>query len=66
MKAFMIRKYLKNERCTSFSVLLLDSVVNVEEKYYLQIFLEEWKYAVKKKKIIILLTLSPPQCEKIK
>ena len=41
-----------NECCACLSVVLLDSTVNVAEKYYPQIFLEECKYAVKKKKII--------------
>ena len=36
-----------NEYCTSLSVILLDSIVNVDGKYYPQIFLES-KYAVKK------------------
>ena len=35
-----------------FSVILLDSIVNVDKKYHLQIFLKEWKYAMKKKKIM--------------
>ena len=33
-------------------MLLLHSVVKVGKKYYPQILLEEWKYAVKKKNII--------------
>ena len=32
--------------------MLLDSVVKIDNDYYPQIFLEECKYAVKKKKII--------------
>ena len=34
------------------SVILLDSVINVDKIYYPQIILEECKYAVKKEKII--------------
>ena len=41
-----------NEFCVCLSVILLDSVDIVDKKYYPQIFLEEYKYAVKKKKII--------------
>ena len=41
-----------NECCACLSVVLLDSVVNVDKKYYAQIVLEECKYAVKKKKIM--------------
>ena len=39
-----------NECCAFLSVILLDSVVIVNKKYYPQIFLEECKYAVKEKK----------------
>ena len=31
---------------------MLDSIVKIDNDYYLQIFLEECKYAVKKKKIM--------------
>ena len=43
-----------NEFCVCLSVILLDSVDIVDKKYYphIKIFLEEYKYAVKKKKII--------------
>ena len=42
-----------NEYCTCLSVILLDPIfVNSEKEYYLQILLEECKYAMKKKKII--------------
>ena len=37
-----------NECCVSFSVISLDSVVNIDEKYYPHVFLEECKYAIKK------------------
>ena len=40
------------EPCTWFSVILLDSIVNVDKKYHLHIFLKECKYAIKKKKIM--------------
>ena len=39
-----------NECCTCLSEISLDSLVNVDQKYYPQIFLEECKCAVKKKK----------------
>ena len=42
-----IAKY--HECCACLSVILLDSVVNVDQKHYPQIFLEECKYVVKKK-----------------
>ena len=42
----------QNKRYTCLSVILLDSIVNVDKKYYLYLFLEECKYAVKKKQII--------------
>ena len=42
-----------NKFCACLSVILLDSiVVNEDKKCYPQIFLEECKYAVKKKKIM--------------
>ena len=45
-----ILKY--NECCTCLSVILLDSVVKTDNDYYPQMFLEECKYAIKKKKVI--------------
>ena len=41
-----------NECCACLSVILLDSLIIVDKKYYSQIFLKECKYGVKKKKII--------------
>ena len=41
-----------NEYCTFLFVILLDSVVKIDNDYYQKIFLEECKYAVKKKNII--------------
>ena len=42
-----------NEYCACLSVILLDSIfVNSNKEYYLQIFLEECKYAIKDRKII--------------
>ena len=41
-----------NECCASFSVIPLDFVVNIDENYYPHVFLEECKYAIKKKKVI--------------
>ena len=40
------------EHYTCFSVILLDSIVNVDKKYHPQIFLNKCKYAIKKKKIM--------------
>ena len=37
-----------NVSCTCLSVRSLDSIVNVDKKYYPQIFLEEFKYVEKK------------------
>ena len=41
-----------NECCTCLSVILLDTVVKINNDYYPEIVLEEWKYAIKKKKIM--------------
>ena len=41
-----------NDYCTYLPVILLDSVVKTGNGFYPQIFLEECKYAVKKKKIM--------------
>ena len=41
-----------NECCACLFVILSDSIINVDEKLYPQIFLEECKYVIKKKKII--------------
>ena len=41
-----------SECCTCLSVILLHSVVKTNKDYYPQIFLEECKYAIKKKKIM--------------
>ena len=41
-----------NECFACLFVILLDYVVVVDKKYYPEIYLEEFKYAVKKKKII--------------
>ena len=50
---FQGNKIPKDNECSAcLSVVLLDSVVNVDKKYYAQIVLEECKYAVKKKKIV--------------
>ena len=42
----------ENEGYACFSVLLLDSLVKINKKYYPQILLEECKYTIKKKNII--------------
>ena len=40
-----------NEYCVCLSVILVDSIfVDSDKEYYPQLFLEEWKYAIKKKK----------------
>ena len=51
---FQYNKILKdNEYCTCLSVILLDSTfVNSDKECHSQIFLEECKYAIKKKKIM--------------
>ena len=42
-----------NEYCLCLSVILLDSIfVNSDKEYYPQIFLEEFKYMIKDRKII--------------
>ena len=41
-----------NECCSWISVILLYSVVFIDINFYPQIFLEEYKYAIKKKKIV--------------
>ena len=42
-----------NEYCICLLVILLDSIlVNSDQKYYPQIFLQECKYAIKNRKII--------------
>ena len=46
----MAKKTEDNEYCTCLSVILLDSVIKIDNNYYPQIVLEECKYAVKKKK----------------
>ena len=48
IQIFNVIKYQKNEYCTCLSVISLDSVfVNSNKEYYPQIFLEEYKYAIK-------------------
>ena len=42
-----------NKNCVCLSVILLDSIfVNSDKEYYPQIFLEEFKYMIKDRKII--------------
>ena len=42
-----------NSYCACLSVILLDSTfVNSNKEYYLQMFLEKFKYAIKDRKII--------------
>ena len=49
---FQYNKILKdNGYCTCLSVILLDYIfVNSDKEYYPQIFLEECKYVIKKRK----------------
>ena len=47
------KKPRDDEYCALFSVILLDTIfVNLDKKYYPQMFLEECKYAVKNVKIV--------------
>ena len=47
------KKPRHNEYCALLSVILLASIfVNLDKKYYPQMFLEECKYAVKNVKIV--------------
>ena len=39
---------------TYFSVILLDSLVNVDKKFYPQVFLKEWNYAQKRREWVQL------------
>ena len=43
---------IEGKHYTCFSVILLDSIVNSDKKYYPQVFLKECKYVEKKKKIM--------------
>ena len=42
----------ENERYTCLFVILLDSIINVDKKYYPQVFLIECKYAIKNKSVM--------------
>ena len=49
---FHIKKMLKEKApCNCFSIIMLDSVIKVNKKYYHQTFLEECKYVQQKVKI---------------
>ena len=49
---FHIKKMLKEKvLCKCLSILMLDSVIKTDEKYYLQTFLEERKYVQEKIKL---------------
>ena len=41
----------EDSQCICLSVILIDSVCRAGSNYYPQVFLEEWKYFVKEKKI---------------
>ena len=43
---------IEGKHFTCFFVKLLDSIVNVDNKYHPRIILKEWKNAIKKKKIM--------------
>ena len=40
---------MKHQNCTYLSAIVLDSIVKVSKICYLQIHLEEYKYAIKQK-----------------
>ena len=42
----------ETERYTCLFVILLDSIINVDKKYYPQVFLIECKYAIKNKSVM--------------
>ena len=42
----------KDFQYSCFSVIFIDSVFRAGKNYYLQVFLEEWKYVVKEKKML--------------
>ena len=46
------KKAKNNEYCTCLTLILLHSVIKTDNNYYPQMFLEESKYAVKKKKVM--------------
>ena len=46
----MIIIYLKTTNLLLVHMISLNSIANVDEKYYLQIFSEEFEYVAKKKK----------------
>ena len=43
---------IEGEHYTSFFVILLDTIVNTDKKYYPPMFLKECKYEVKRKKMM--------------
>ena len=45
----------ENALCKCLSLIILDSVIRVNKKYYLQTLLEECKYEIKKNKMIKLI-----------
>ena len=54
-------KYLKNikskedSQCICLSLILVDSVYRKDKKYYPQVFLEEYKLSLKKKRCLSML-----------
>ena len=53
IQIFKIKKWLKNENASykCLSVIMIDSVIRVNKKYYPQTLLEKCKYEVKNNKM---------------
>ena len=55
---FYNNKITKEEsQCISLSVILIYSVFRTSDKYYPQVFLEEYKYVAKEKKFLSILLM---------
>ena len=48
---FIIKKCQKKAPCKCLSIIMIDSVIKANKRYYPQTFLEEWKYIQEKLKI---------------
>ena len=48
LQIFVIKKLLKRSPCTCLSVIILDSVIKANKKYYSQTLLDECKYIQEK------------------
>ena len=44
-----------DSQCIYLSVILIDSIFRAGNNYYLRVFLEECKYVVKEKRMLIIL-----------